>query len=291
MNIENFSVVKAARKYSKAKTYKGLVRFLEKHPISIAGANPMQLDNVMLANSKLISDNLKRAVSLSRRIVTFRLYNPVLAAQGKNLVKKNGRWRISGGYTNDPEKHLTEYIYRIGSGRYPKYSYEGLYHSVVATTDSGKIAWVLAEGKLARTIKAPRGLRWDYDENGVCLVAKDGTNYHPDYKDYNSPDFVARVRKALTAKRLIVKEEKRREKLEKTNLKVWSQSRVTLLDSQNAGNCEVGTIAFAMRQGLSREQVKAPYFFIPAQKLIDSNNRDALRAVRFAYDRETLVTI
>lgn len=160
-----------------------------------------------------------------------------------------------------------------------------------------------------RVIRAPAGLRFERDDNGLKVVrVSDGMDYHPDARDWAAPDFARRVRAGLKENRRIRLAHKRRDaqeakdlrnaqRLEKLFRRDLPTTRVTLADSRAAGNCVEGSLAFAERKlGLSREDVlSAGYLFsVPASRLLAAANGStplATAAARAAWRRETMISI
>jgi hypothetical protein len=173
------------------------------------------------------------------------------------------------------------------------------YQSAVAITRSGNSAVLVQLAKLVRRIIAPTGMQWQKDDSGVLLRRlKDGMDYHPTIADLKSKNFATRVRKAMTtnralriASRKIEQEQLRQKKLIEREI---GNTPVGMEDAQRAGFCVNGTVAFcAQRLGLTKEEIIAGghLFAVPARRLLALGDERAKKAVRCAWERETLVSI
>lgn len=112
----------------------------------------------------------------------------------------------------------------------------------------------------ARTVtrKAPAGLYWSHDRDGLKLIRKtDGMDYHPTREDLFARDFATRVRRAMAEnyrRRALVRrlgsEEAATEHLMRTNRRRVSLRAV----SRAAGNCQAGTEGFLARLGVAHRE-------------------------------------
>jgi len=120
-------------------------------------------------------------------------------------------------------------------------------------------------------VRAPRGWRWDADANGLRLssIARPTDDFHPDSEDLRKGvGYILHRAVALLEKRHAEAAKARREK--RLLLKGSRGVRVGLRDSLDAGNCEAGARAFALRHGLDPDG-----YYTPARllKLEPDNDR------------------
>jgi hypothetical protein len=161
-----------------------------------------------------------------------------------------------------------------------------------------KTVEVWQERKMVRRIKAPYRLRFGSDSLGVFVVSKDGTEYHPDSREWTISPFESVVRMALSRKRrtarvnaILLREQKHISKIRDRQL---PSCRVTLDDSRRAGNCVEGSLRFAeSRLSMSREDIIAGSHLVHVSgaRLLATGDGRARRAVEAAWQRETLVSI
>lgn len=138
----------------------------------------------------------------------------------------------------------------------------------------------------------PDGYSWRVDSLGLCLVAGDGVEYHPELHELRSKDPVSHMVASIAASR-----RQRQERLA-ANLKdlpAGAEScRVTLEDSRRAGNCVEGTLRWcSAKLGMDRESILrgGHLIHVPASRLIATGESRALAAVRKAWERETAIAI
>lgn len=133
-----------------------------------------------------------------------------------------------------------------GRCRFTHYTYRPIIQSF-CIFNSSKLFTVLYG--ITYTIRAGRGYFWDADELGVRLVRKsDGADYHIESDDVKS-NFVSIRAKLLEN----VKLKKLARINERESLKLLDDLSLLFVcprDSQKAGNCLAGTLAFAKRHGL-----------------------------------------
>lgn len=150
-----------------------------------------------------------------------------------------------------------------------------------------------------RTSKAvPNGytMRSDARES-LCLYRdSDGMDYHPSDAEIRSFDFAGMIASMERNARLRAEQRQRADHLEQLASLFERDARntlVTLPDSRLAGNCVEGTLQFAERHGISREQaIQAPWLVgIRGDIILRSNNDRALAAALKAVERETLISI
>lgn len=108
-------------------------------------------------------------------------------------------------------------------------------------------------------IPAPRGWRWERDQNGLRMVScsspKD--DFHPESED------LLKGTKHLLHRAVVLRKQRRLEaaksrKEKQFLLKHSSSVRVGFQDSLDAGNCRAGSLEFAKRHGLDPEAYYAP---------------------------------
>ncbi len=160
-----------------------------------------------------------------------------------------------------------------------------------------------------KTILAPSGMVFAHDQSGVFLRRlSDGMDFHPQTEDYFRKPFASFVREQMAINFRRRAETRKKEKADKRNknesamveklfLRDLPNTRVTLADSRQAGNCVEGSLSFAERKlGVSRDEILngAYLFSLPADRVLKSANGQtdqAMRAVRRAWMRETAVCI
>lgn len=140
----------------------------------------------------------------------------------------------------------------------------------------------------------PDGYFWRVDYLGLCLVASDGVEYHPELHELRSKSFdpVSLMVSGIEIARI-----RRREQLAESlkTLPAGAEScRVTLEDSRRAGNCVEGTLRWcSAKLGMDRESILrgGHLIHVPASRLIATGESRALAAVRKAWERETAIAI
>ena len=123
-------------------------------------------------------------------------------------------------------------------------------------------------------------------------------DYHFNSHHITAPNGRRTMVKSLKANWLLKKTAERKEKDAKKLDKIFNRdlktTRVTLCDSQRAGNCVEGSIIFAEKfLKISREMIVngKHLLTVAAHRLIATGDERAARAARVAWQRETLVSI
>lgn len=167
--------------------------------------------------------------------------------------------------------------------------------------------WVSARGvvvilgqkcKITHRHYAPAGLKFAKDGEGVKILAKDGTDYHPTLHEWRSSRFAGMIREKLTAKRTAVRAaaalKRTQARVEAVFQRDLSTTRVNLDDSRRAGNCIEGSLAFAERRlSMTRSEILDGGWLVSVSgsRLAKTGDARALAAVRSAWARETTVSI
>jgi len=196
----------------------------------------------------------------------------------------------------------------INEGRYSrsckftKYSYDPVYTSYVTIAHS-KNGLVYKRGFFGElkssTIKAPKGMLFEIDSNGLLLRRKsDRMDFHLSGEMLERKNFATFVRAEMAKNfrlRLDAKRKEKKEKfLQKLFLRDLKTTMVTLNDSRKAGNCVEGSLQFAERRlKIPRQEIlNGGYlYYICAEKLVKTGDERALRAAKVAWERETAVCI
>lgn len=154
--------------------------------------------------------------------------------------------------------------------------------------------------------KAPKGMQFCPDEYGIALRRlSDGMEFHPTAEDFEAPNFATRCRKAMTANwrarrkaakaaKIQAKADKEQARLHAIREREIAKCRVTLYDSQKAGNCIEGSLRFAeTRLHLDRNSIlAAPWLVtVSAAKLLAMGEPKAKAAAIQAWMRETTISI
>lgn len=146
-----------------------------------------------------------------------------------------------------------------------------------------------------RREKVPAGYRIDQDSLGIRIVRDaDGRDYHPDSYERNLPISAWVERMAFLDAQRDAEDKRKAE-----DSALWQRiasdantTRVTLQDSRRVGNCVHGSLAFASRLGYNANDVNGLNVpGIRANVLLRTGDERAKRAVRAAWERETLVCI
>lgn len=129
---------------------------------------------------------------------------------------------------------------------------------------------VLELGSKRHEIKAPRGYRWDVDENGLYLRGRAG-DYHPTASELlaGGKEIARKLRKNAA----IRKAERKKAKQQKAAIQKAEKEGATvcLRDSLNAGNCRPGSVNWAKRHGIDPQKHYTP------SRLLSLANGDASR--------------
>jgi hypothetical protein len=120
-------------------------------------------------------------------------------------------------------------------------------------------------------IRAPRGYKWDIDENGLRLrsCSHPQHDYHPSATELLTPvaEIVARLKANVLARREAARLAKQQAREEKQSAKQRADAikraeregiAVCLRDSVRAGNCESGSSQWAQRHGLDPARHYSP---------------------------------
>ncbi len=188
-----------------------------------------------------------------------------------------------------------------------------------------RMAFYIEGGKLA-AVKVPKGYRFAKDSLGLKVVAeKSGESWH--FSPQEAQEGGEKLAAFLKGKeKRLVLEQKEREtrwaEEERARQAEWENERqaaralrqaetqqreaiqrdigttmVTLADSRRAGNCVEGTLKFAeTKLEIPRDEFKRCGFLlaVPAGRILrlaNGQTREAERAIRAAWERETLVSI
>jgi hypothetical protein len=217
----------------------------------------------------------------------------VISTDGKCRVVQTQSWPYKGKFKT-----------------YPKFTNNAYITSYATISDSmATIHHAPHTGKTEKVIFAPAGMIFATDQSGLLLRrVSDDMDYHPTIDDLFSPKFATVVRQQMAinfrrraearkAEKLAARNKKKQARIEKIFVRDLPTTRVTLADSRAAGNCVEGSLAFCERKlGISRQEVidGAHLFSVAASKLIARANgqtEQAMRAVRAAWKRETMVSI
>ena len=191
---------------------------------------------------------------------------------------------------------------RTGRGRFrtvQKSNHIIAYQSFFFIPTSGKHVDLVHPVHKAVRIQALSGYKWGRDSLGLKLVRlSDGRDYHlATYKSHEHPPFTAEsCVQALADLDASRDAEERahaaRQALEQAFVRDLRTTRVSLIDSQRAGNCIHGSMQFGKRMGFDEAQyngLNAPG--ISAAVLHRTGDARAIRACWRAWERETLVSI
>lgn len=133
----------------------------------------------------------------------------------------------------------------------------------VATVDprDTKIATYAYYDRSAMEIRAPRGYRWDIDQDGLVLLGVAG-DYHPTGSELvaaagdKCAAIIAALKSGATARREA--KSKGRQQIAAIKLAEREGATVCLRDSVRAGNCLAGSQSWASRHGFSASQHYRP---------------------------------
>lgn len=319
MKTEHPTLIRA-RKFaesigSTAKTAKGIITYLKSKNRKLVSAKPKiaigemhwlahrQMDvaavgAVILTPVEPVPGYLRMALADDAAERTARE-----VAQRNHPRKKklySGIPKCGGKAFQEREEHVFYKNYPKGSEVFADYQ------SCVAITQSGRSAVIVISGRLKRRRVAPKGLSFGMDANGVLLRrSTDAMDYHPTGEDWRARNFAARVRSGMAANLVLRRAQNQAEKnaakdkqeaarVEKIKAREIANTRVTLRDSRQAGNCIEGSLVFAEKKlGLTRAEILAgDYLFsVSAARLMRSNDAAAKRAIEVAWKRETTISI
>jgi hypothetical protein len=220
----------------------------------------------------------------------------------KDLNGRISNWKSAKATTND----VTQGTYTSNNeGRYSrrctyiKYSYTPLCTSYAILGDFG-LDMVAKIDKKTFKIKVPFGYFFDADGYGIKLVNKKNAkmDFHFNTSHIVSSGGRRQMVKSLKENWLLKKNAERKEKAQKKLDKIFTRdlktTRVTLWDSQCAGNCIEGSIRFAENfLKISREAIVngKHLLTVAAERLVKSGDSRAHAAAKFAWQRETMVAI
>ena len=279
-------IARCANKLTSARTAKGLLRAIRKHGL------PREVKTPYEPRKKWVKHALhwrygelaaqSECQERNRRLSNWRNPQPTLKSDlhlsyTTNTIHYKGsfRGRTGGEYT---PRYYSEFRFNINSGKVGAWSY----------LDKENVMHVM-------NVRAPRGYRFDVDVHGVKLVSLSCSDddYHFDGDDLMQG--VSFLRSCVITNRNKRMEDKRTRRRSKSEEKVFyrllPKLQVRLQDSIRAGNCVAGTLAYAERRGISRDQaLKDPSAFLPGEK-IDQDDTRAMNAARAAFQRETMVCI
>jgi hypothetical protein len=131
-------------------------------------------------------------------------------------------------------------------------------------------------------LRAPRGWRWNCDANGLRLISRASPkdDFHPNSFDLRlGIKHILRCAVQLRLQRLAETRKARKEK--QLLLKHAHDVRVGLKDSHDAGNCDVGSTAFAQRYGLDLNRYYSPAILLK----LEPNNERLKLAIAIAVRR------
>lgn len=262
---------------------------------------------VKLKREKLANPPIKDFQKIRRQEI--RITDDSLALDAK-IAARNSNGRIQNWTSARPSTfHTTKGDYDTNdegkysrSCKYTKYSYSPIYTSyvILAMGGSGLLYRRGFKGEIkSKIIHAPKGMCFSRDDNGLVLKrVSDGMDYHPTANDLQSKKFATTIRKEMAKNFLYRLNQKRLEKQNKRNEKIFQRdlktTMVTLHDSRKAGNCIEGSLQFAeKRLNIPREEILNGGFIfkINAQRLIKTGDERAMRAVKVAWNRETIICI
>lgn len=272
-------------------------------------AKKISLEFARRVVSKLLSKKNSQSIQKELR-PTKTIENTVLSEKAR-VAARNSNGRIQnwngGAKPSSFVKSLGDYnVNNEGrysrSCKYTKYSYDPVYTSYVtiAFSNNGLIYKRGFAGQMKSSlVKAPKGMDFEIDENGLLLRRKsDKMDFHINGDILEKKNFVTYVRKQMAANykiRLCQKKEAKLaaflDKIFKADLKT---TMVTLHDSRKAGNCIEGTLTFAeKRLGISRQEIigGGHLFKVRGEKLFATGENRAIAAVKQAWARETAVCI
>lgn len=204
-------------------------------------------------------------------------------------------------------------------GRFKRYKGSEIYadyQSAAGVSRSGKSCVVVTGCILVRRLRAPAGMIFDLDDNGILLRRlSDGMDFHPDKTTLMAKNWIGLTRAAMAKNYSARQAQKRAEKQAENDkaaaakrqaqyLADSATTRVSIVDARRAGNCLEGCVAFAVRKlRVSREQLHVDGNRLgPAAHLVTFRadflrsvaNGDGPRveaAIRAAYERETAISI
>lgn len=192
--------------------------------------------------------------------------------------KKNWRTTTATSGKSRIESHdLGRYSSRC---QYTHYEYTRRIESWGAVVGTNLFARIdTAAGIRTRTIKAPRGYRWNIDKNGIRILSLTNPrcDYHPTAAEILNQTDLRKLAKENLKKRVELAKLERKEKKEVKRaadlIKKAEREGATvcLADSVRAGNCRAGTEAWARRHGLDPAKHYAP------SQLLKIANGDAKR--------------
>lgn len=263
-----------------ATTTKGIIRFIKKNGL------------------KAVKEEYKPRIKFK----SFPIMDTTLGDGALNICQeRNPRLKNWNSAEAVVDEKLHNKMESINEGRYSsrctyiKYSYTPQYHSELRVARSSKkVAFLWQSGKLIRTLFAPSGLMWGWDESGVYLQSKDKTEYHPSSDDLKRKDFARHIREMLSITRVNRKQikvtEKQKVEQEKIYNRLKNKVRVTLNDARSVGNCLEGIVGYMSGLGYDRRFITSPWANVPG-KLLDDTNLNVKRAIELAIERECLMSI
>ena len=202
------------------------------------------------------------------------------AAKCADRRKSNWRSARPAPYSVARGSYLTEsFEYRGNYKNWPGSEYFPQMRSCCRISRDGALLTALLgfkEDEQVLHIPARHGYRWEVDANGPRLVRKrDGADFHPDSGDIRAgwKQLVGKLRENAEIRLELRRTARREAKILREARKggVW----VCFLDSVKAGNCGVGTHAFARRNGLALEG-HHPVKTLPAGATQEERRRIAL---------------
>lgn len=309
MNIEKFESVKSARASGcTSATTRGLVKWIKSHPKSICAPSPLRKGLVQqsLRTGLPYAAGHATPAACHRGWLGVTVDDPILRgiAESKSHDEFPRAKNFLAGvavlygpaFSTDVSTDRSTYGGPFKgwehTSRKPKYQ-SGIWMSA-----SGTVV-IFGQGcKITHKHFAPSGLKFAQDGEGVKLIARDGTDYHPTREEWTSSRFAGMVREKLTTKRAAARAasvlEREQERTELVFQRDLSTTRVTLDDSRRAGNCVEGSLAFAERRlGMSRSDILDGRWLVSvsASRLAKTGDARAMSAVRSAWSRETTVSI
>lgn len=188
-------------------------------------------------------------------------------------------WSLGARATIQTFQNRRLEVYSIGSNSdWNKRStfQRGIRVKSTATCTDYRVA-VLTLGDAEYRVAAPKGYRWDIDDNGLLIRGKIGS-YHPTASELaNGPKAVMDAFRGTLARAKAARQEARKTKAkEKQRLAMIERAEkegchVCMRDSLKAGNCAAGSESWARRHGLDPKRHYSP------SQILSQANGDASR--------------
>ena len=277
---------------SYAKTSKGVLAFVRKHPDCLK-AIPSRQTTWTVEQWNFVSDYHKwesepvKNFELEERATQIAVNDPAHARKSNWYTAQPRVHYVSlGSVCTESFRYKGKFSGYSGSNYFPEYN---SYFRVAR--NSGGVCEYYADNSLSRRRLAPKGMRFEKDSLGVKVVdIASGVDYHFSLVEFQLKKFVTYIRERIAfrkrAQALMLKESRKTTMVEeilrnpKKLAKIW----VTRDDSLESGNCQAGTDRFietAFRDSSGIGAARADWLIEkwPSPAVVSAVRRALLRSV------------